>query len=734
MSDTFKNKLYANSRPGIAYPLGATVFEGGVNFALFSANATSVQLCLFDRATEEEIARIEMHGPDEQVWHVFVEGVSDGAYYGYRVDGPFKPAEGQRFNSAKLVLDPYAKKLSRQFAWANSLYGHELDHKDLDLSASVVDSAPSLPKCVVVDERDIVSPGVGERPPRPHVNWADTVVYETHLKGYTQMHEDVPVELQGTAKGMGHESVVNYIRDLGITSVELLPVHGFVSEYFLIGNGLTNYWGYNTLNFFMPHQAYLATGEASEFRDMVDAYHRAGLEIILDVVYNHTAEGNELGPTMSFRGIDNLSYYSLQAHDKRYYVNDTGCGNTLNIRHPRVNQMVMDSLRYWYCVMGVDGFRFDLATVLGRESYGFDAGCGFFDSLRQDPQLAGCKLIAEPWDIGPGGYQVGNFPSGWSEWNDRYRDTCRQYWKGDKGVLPEFARRIHGSADFFELSGRGPAASVNFITSHDGFTLHDIVTYNQKHNERNKENNRDGHDGNYSYNYGVEGETNDRQLLAIRSRQKRNMLATLLLSQGTPMLLAGDEFGRTQDGNNNAYCQDNELNWINWDKIDEAGRALQNFVRYVLSLRRQYPLLTSHRYIHRPGEVEDEIKSVVRWVSATGAEMQEKDWNNPEFKAVGWILEQYPVFCKIMPEDEESDSLFVEQAKCRILILFNAEDVDKTFTIPIGTPDADGIEASYWNCVLDTYESDGIPKTLIQKKGGKVLLRPRSLQMLVAKF
>ncbi|TVZ38265.1 glycogen operon protein [Alteromonadaceae bacterium 2753L.S.0a.02] len=733
MKVVFKNKRNFTTKEGKAYPLGATVLDNGVNFALFSGNATRVDLCLFDEE-DIEVARLNLKGPTEQVWHLMVEGLGAGAKYAYRVHGAFEPENGHRFNAKKLLLDPYARKLSVPFEWSNSLYAYELENAKLDLNASKSDSAASLPKCVVVDERSRAQSGEQGRPHKPRVAWCDTVLYECHVKGFTKLHPAVSDAHKGTFAGMMHPEVIGYLKDLGVTTVELLPVHQFVSEYFLIGNSLSNYWGYNTLCFFAVHPSYLSQGDISEFREMVDAYHEAGLEVVLDVVYNHTAEGNQLGPTLSLRGIDNISYYSLQAHDKRYYVNDTGCGNTLNLKHPRVLQLVMDSLRYWYCDVGVDGFRFDLATVLGRESYGFDSGAGFLDAVRQDPHLAGCKLIAEPWDIGPGGYQLGNFPSGWSEWNDRYRDTCRRYWRGDRGIVPEFARRIHGSSDFFEYSGRGPAASINFITSHDGFTLHDLVTYNQKHNELNKEENRDGHNGNFSYNYGEEGETKDPWLLNLRLRQKRNMLATLILSQGTPMILGGDEMNRSQKGNNNAYCQDNSLNWVAWDSIDRVAKDLQGFVSYVLSLRRKYPLLTAKRYIHRPDEPDNEVKCVVRWVNSLGSDMAESEWNNQDLKAFGWILEQYPVFCRIFPDDAESDSLFVEQEKSRILILFNSGEGDLVFKVPIGTPDADGIEANYWDCVLDTYESDGIPKTLIQKRGGKVLLRARSMQMLIAKF
>ncbi|WP_075185975.1 glycogen debranching protein GlgX [Teredinibacter haidensis] len=711
-------------KEGKAYPLGANCEENGVNFALFSAHARGVQLCLFDDLGRVEIARIDMRGYTDQVWHVFVEGVGSGTLYGYRVSGPYEPKQGHRFNSNKLVLDPYAKHIDGVFHWGSSMYGYDVNSPQQDMAVDNRDSAADMPKCVVVSDAEMQLDDL----PHPHSNKPNiprnrTVIYETHVKGFTQLNLAVPAHDRGSFAGLANPDLLAYIKDLGVTSIELLPVHGFVNEAFLENHDLSNYWGYNTLHFFSPHADYSSSGHPREFKRMVSAIHEAGLEVILDVVYNHTAEGNHLGPTLSFRGIDNASYYSLQNHDQGFYANDTGCGNTLNIRHPRVLQMVMDSLRYWAAEMGVDGFRFDLATVLGRESYGFDAGSGFFDAVRQDPILAEVKLIAEPWDIGPGGYQLGQYPSGWCEWNDRYRDTCRRFWKGDPGVLPEFARRIHGSSDLFEHSGRAPASSINFITSHDGFTLRDLVSYRDKHNELNKEQNRDGHHANFSENYGVEGEVSDRKILDVRQRQQRNFLATLFLSQGTPMLLAGDELNRTQKGNNNAYCQDNGINWLDWQKQDKDRQNLHKFVRYVISVRQKYPLLTSQRYIHRPDEPDSDIKCVVRWVNAFGEEMRESHWTEQHVNTLGWILEQYPV-----------ENPAVNAGKARLLVLFNSGPTDVEFRIPIGTPDAYGVEARYWESVIDTWEPDGLPKLRMQAKGATVNLHAHSMQLLVAVF
>ena len=720
------------TRDGYAHTMGATCEASGVNFALFSAHATRVELCLFDEIGRVEVARIEMPVCTDQVWHVFVEGVGSGTLYGYRVYGAYDPNRGHRFNPAKLLLDPYARYIDGEFRWSSGVYGYDTESPAQDLEIDTRDNVAEVPKCVVVSDADMALDDLPEpNTNRPEIPPNKTVIYETHVKGFTQLNLDVPAGDRGSFAGFCHPDVLKYISDLGVTTIELLPIHGFIDESFIQNHGLSNYWGYNTLHFFSPHTGYTVSGHPREFKRMVSAIHEAGLEVVLDVVYNHTAEGNHLGPTLSFRGIDNVSYYCLQNQDQRLYVNDTGCGNTLNVRHPRVLQMVMDSLRYWADNMGVDGFRFDLATVLGRESYGFDPGGGFFDAVRQDPVLAKVKLIAEPWDIGPGGYQLGNYPSGWSEWNDRYRDTCRRFWKGDPGVLPEFARRIHGSSDLFEHSGRAPSSSINFMTSHDGFTLHDLVTYNDKHNEANKEHNRDGHHANFSANYGVEGETDDINVNATRQRQQRNILATLIFSQGTPMLLAGDELSRTQGGNNNAYCQDNEINWLEWRDKEKNGN-LHSFVRNVLALRKQLPLLTSTHYIHRPDEPESEIKSVVRWVSAAGEDMRETHWTEQNVHTLGWVLEQYPVICPI-PEEGQSVKRLTG-LKSRILLLFNAGKTDVEFRLPVGTPDLDGVEALYWHEELDTFEPDGIPKINRQAKGATVHLRAQSMQVLVAKF
>jgi len=731
----FNNLKTFGTQEGSPYPLGATCREGGVNFALFSAHAQAVELCLFDEMGRVELARIPLEERTDQVWHVFVEGIGGGALYGYRVHGPYEPQRGHRFNPNKLMLDPYARRLDGVFRWSSNVFGYDQNSPHQDLVIDSRDNAADVPKCVVLDAAELVLDDMPEPATnKPRIRLNQTVVYETHVKGFTQLNLKVPAPSRGCFCGMGHEGTIEYIKQLGVTSVEFLPVHGFIDEHFLLSHGLSNYWGYNTLLFFSPHSGYMCSGHPVEFKRMVSAFHEAGLEVILDVVYNHTAEGNHLGPTLSFRGIDNLSYYALQATDQRFYANDTGCGNTFNLRHPRVLQLVMDSLRYWAEDMGVDGFRFDLATVLGRESYGFDPGSGFFDAIRQDPILAQAKMIAEPWDIGPGGYQLGNYPSGWCEWNDRYRDTCRRFWKGEAGILPEFARRIHGSSDLFEHSGRSPSASINFVTSHDGFTLHDLVSYKEKHNEANKEQNRDGHHANFSDNYGVEGKTDDASIKALRERQKRNLLATLILSQGTPMLLAGDELGRSQRGNNNAYCQDNEINWLDWQTVGADEQSLSKYVSYLLQLRKSHPLLTSKRYIHRPDEPDNDIKCVVRWVGRNGEEMRDSDWSDHSVSALGWILEQYPVFCHIPTNEGDNPQTRSLREKNRIIILFNTGTKDIDFRLPIGTPDADGVEALFWQCLLDTYQQDGIPQTAARAKGSTIKLRARSMQMLLAKF
>jgi glycogen operon protein len=618
--------------PGTPYPLGATWDGRGVNFALFSAHADKVELCLFDRVGKKESARVSLPYQSEHVWHGYLPDARPGTLYGYRVHGPYDPARGHRFNGNKLLLDPYARLICGYLKWSDTHFGYRIGSPREDLSFDRRDNARSMQKCQVVDPA--FSWG-GER--YPDTPWRETVIYEAHLRGFTMRHPTLPKRLRGTAEGFASPAVIDYIKSLGITAVELLPVHAFVNDRHLADNGRANYWGYNSIGFFAPEARYLATGRLYEFKLMVARLHDAGLEVILDVVYNHTGEGNQLGPTLSFRGIDNASYYRLKPDNPRYYQDDTGTGNSLDLGHPRVLQMVMDSLRYWAGEMRVDGFRFDLATALARGPNAFEPRCSFLDAVRQDPQLARVKLIAEPWDLGPGGYQLGHFGAGWSEWNDRYRDSVRRFWRGDAGSLPELATRITGSADLFDHDGRHPRASVNFVTAHDGFTLHDLVSYDHKHNEANGEDNRDGTDDNLSANYGVEGATEDNLILALRRRQRRNLLATLLLSQGTPMLLDGDEFARTQGGNNNAYAQDNETSWINWDAIDDAAEGDIAFVRRLIALRRHHPALRWPRFLHGSRRGDKGIKDIT-WIAPDGGEMTEARWNDVQARSVGLLL------------------------------------------------------------------------------------------------
>src|SRR3954470_10555374 len=571
---------------GLPYPLGAHWSGKGTNFALFSANATKVEVCLFDGERETRIALPEY---TDQIFHGYIPDVGPGTFYGYRVHGPYEPANGHRFNPNKLLLDPYACAHAGALKWHPAVFGYHMESGD-DLTFDERDSAPFMPKCVVVDPNfDWTAEAA-----RQNVHWDETIIYETHVKGFTKRHPEIPDNLRGTYAGFGSEPALAYLKSLGITSVELLPVHTFIDDDDLLKKKLVNYWGYNTIGFFAPDPRYASDVPNSlrEFKEMVSRLHGAGLEVFLDVVYNHTAEGNEHGPTLSFKGIDNASYYRL-LQNKRYYINDTGTGNTVNLSHPRVIQMVMDSLRYWAGHMHIDGFRFDLGTILAREVYGFDEQSGFLKSVDQDPLLATVKLIAEPWDCGPGGYQVGGFPPGWAEWNDKYRDTMRDYWRGEAPVTA-IAPRLCASPDVFNQRGRRTWASVNFITAHDGFTLNDLVSYNEKHNEANGEENKDGHSHNRSWNHGVEGPTDDEGIRGLRKRQMKNLLATLLLSQGTPMLLAGDERGRTQQGNNNAYCQDNEISWVDWTSDDAIERLLR-FVKKLTGLRHKYPVLRQKR-------------------------------------------------------------------------------------------------------------------------------------------
>jgi isoamylase len=667
-------------REGQPFPLGATWDGLGVNFALFSANATKVELCLFDNEGKKELDRLEMPEFTDEVWHCYLPDARPGTVYGYRVHGPYEPAAGHRFNHHKLLLDPYARQLVGDLQWHDALFGYTIGHKDADLSFDERDSAPYAQKARVIDPAFTWGNLRRRRWP-----WRQTLLYELHVKGFTKLNRRLPEELRGTFSGLGHADTIEYLQKLGITTVELLPVHAFVDDRRLVERKLRNYWGYNTIGFFAPEPRYMATPFANEFKEMVNHLHAAGLEVVMDVVYNHTAEGNEGGPTLSFRGIDNASYYRLLPDDKRHYINDTGCGNTLNLSHPRVLQMVADSLRYWALEMRVDGFRFDLATILAREPYGFDEGGGFLDACRQDPVLSGVKLIAEPWDVGPGGYQVAHFPPGWAEWNDQYRDTVRAFWKGDEGKTAEMATRIAGSADMFCKRGRRPWASVNFITAHDGFTLNDLVSYNQKHNEANGEDNRDGHSHNLAFNYGADGPTEDGAILAVRERQKRNFLATLLLSQGTPMLLAGDELGHTQNGNNNAYCQDNNLTWIDWSKLTDGGRQLMEFTRRLIHIRMSHPILQRGLFLAGTHNPHLDVKDVT-WLTPEAAEMQEPQWKDPHAKCFGMMLDGRARESGIKQRGEDET----------LLVVMNSHDDGVNFKLP------EVPEGKHWVRLLDT--------------------------------
>jgi len=623
--------------PGSPRPLGATWDGEGVNFALFAENATGVELCLFDGPElEREVARVALGECSNGVWHGYLPDVRSGRAYGYRVHGPYEPEPGHRFNPHKLLIDPYARAIAGRVEWSDAQFGYAIGDPREDLSFSEEDSARQVPKSVVVDSAFTWG---DDRP--PHVPWSRTVIYECHVKGMTALHSGVPDELRGTYLGLASEPVLDHLLALGVTAVELLPVHHFVVDRSLLERGLTNYWGYNTVGFFAPDSRYAteARGEqVREFKSMVKAFHRVGIEVILDVVYNHTGEGNHLGPTLCFRGVDNAAYYQLDPDAPRFYTDHTGCGNSLDLSHPRVLQLTLDSLRYWVTEMHVDGFRFDLAPTLAREDRQdreFDRFARFFTTVQQDPVLAGVKLIAEPWDLGPGGYRLGEFPPDWAEWNGRYRDAVRRFWRGDEGRVPELASRLTGSSDLFQASGRGPYASVNFVTCHDGFTLHDLVSYEEKHNEANGEGGRDGADDNWSRNWGHEGETESVRIVHLRERMKRNFIATLAFSQGVPMLSHGDELGRTQKGNNNAYCQDNEIAWIDWN-LDEHARELLRFTQEVFRVTRENPVFRRRRFFAgspvRPG-VKD-----VAWLRPDGKEMAEPDWHDSHNRVLGMLI------------------------------------------------------------------------------------------------
>jgi isoamylase len=615
---------------GAPYPLGATWDGAGVNFAIFSENAQAVDLCLFDADGTEH--RIRMSEQTDLVWHCYLPDLRPGQRYGYRVWGPWAPSDGHRFNPAKLLIDPYAKRIDGPVDWNDRLFGYRIGSEETDLEPDERDSAAHLPKCVVVNPAFVWGDDTQLRIP-----WEKTVIYEVHVKGFTQRHPDVRRELQGTYAGLASLPAVEHLTALGVTAVELMPVHHKVNDRRLVEAGLRNYWGYNTIGFFAPESRYGATGEpVSEFKTMVKRLHQAGIEVILDVVYNHTGEGNHLGPTLSFRGIDNAAYYRLSPEDRRYYVDYTGTGNTLNVTHPRTLQLIMDSLRYWISEMHVDGFRFDLASTLARELHDVDKLGSFFDIVHQDPLISQVKLIAEPWDLGEGGYQVGNFPVGWAEWNGKYRDVVRRFWKGVGGQAAELAYRLSGSSDLYAQSGRQPHASINFVTAHDGFTLADLVSYEQKHNEANLEQNRDGESNNDSVNFGVEGPTDDPAIMAARARQVRNVLATLLLSQGVPMLLGGDEIGRSQQGNNNAYCQDNEISWFDWDLTDDQRRLL-DFTAGLIRTFRAHPVLRRRRFFQGRRIRGSSVKDLT-WYGPDGREMTDEQWHASGVHTIGLRL------------------------------------------------------------------------------------------------
>jgi isoamylase len=696
--------------PGRPYPLGATWDGEGVNFALYSEHAEKVELCLFDTSGKRELSRVPLPEQTDMVWHGYLPEVRPGQLYGYRVYGPYAPEKGQRFNSHKLLLDPYGKQIQGSINWTDSHFGYRIGSKQEDLSFDRRDNAAGMPKNRVIDSAFTWG---SDRPPR--IPWHQTIIYELHVKGFTKCHPDVPAHLRGTYAGLATAPVIEHFTRLGVTSIELMPVHHFVDDRQLVDRGLRNYWGYNSIGFFALEPRYLSINAVREFKTMVKTLHSAGLEVILDVVYNHTAEGNQLGPTLSLKGIDNSTYYRLMRDNPRYYMDYTGTGNTLNMQHPRVLQLIMDSLRYWVLDMHVDGFRFDLAATLARELHEVNRLGAFLDIIHQDPVLSQVKLIAEPWDLGEGGYQVGNFPVGWAEWNDRYRDTVRSYWKGDEGTVGDLAYRITGSSDLYAHSGRRPYASVNFVTAHDGFTLQDLVSYNDKHNEANGEENRDGNNDNRSWNCGVEGPTDDPNIQALRAKQKRNLLATLLLSQGVPMMSAGDSVGQTQNGNNNAYCQDNEISWLNWN-LQPQDRDLLSFVQRIINLRKRHPTFRRpHFFQGRPIKGAN-VKDVL-WLNPGGKEMNEEEWRNPGVRCVGMFLAGQGL--------DETDERGRRLSDENFLLLLNAHHEDVPFTLPETCPSA------RWSAWMDTSRESGLRPADSYDAGAAYPLQARSFVVLV---
>ena len=692
--------------PGLPYPLGATPDGLGVNFALFSAHAQKVELCLFDARGRKEIKRLVMPECTDEIWHGYLPDAMPGLLYGYRVHGPYEPERGHRFNPNKLLIDPYAKQLSGPLKWGDAVFGYRINSHRADLSFDRRDSAALMPKGVVVEDTFNWS-----NDQRPCVPWAETVIYETHVRGATMLRDDIRQNERGTFAALANPQFIEHLKRLGMTAVELLPVHAFLQDRHLIERGLRNYWGYNTLSYFAPEPMYLSGGALDEIRRAVRRFHAAGIEVILDVVYNHTSCGSEMGPTLSFRGIDNASYYRLLPGSERYYINETGCGNTLNLSHPRVLQMVLDSLRYWATSFHVDGFRFDLGVTLGREGTGFDPGSGFFDAILQDPVLSRLKLISEPWDIGPGGYQLGNHPPTFAEWNDRFRDNVRRFWRGDAGMRNELAGRLAGSAELFNHRYRKPWASVNYIASHDGFTLNDLVSYADKHNEANGEDGNDGHNDNFSGNWGAEGNTEDSAVIELRERVKRAMLATVMFAQGTPMLLGGDEFGRTQQGNNNAYCQDGEISWVDWTLLEnEQGSALCDYVASLSRIRADFRCLQSHAFLNGHREVVNGIKEL-GWFDPNGQGIKDDDWQEVHARALTVRRASFDANGK--PEVT--------------LLLFNGSEEEITFRFPEPAPDGGG-----WHLLIDSAsgKSDGDVVNQEYKVEGRsvVLLASRALK------
>jgi len=694
--------------PGKAYPLGATYDGSGTNFTLFSEVADRVQLCLFDADGQE--TQIDLPEVDGFIWHAFLPGIEPGQRYGYRVHGPYAPEQGHRCNPNKLLLDPYSKAIDGAFNWDQSLFGYNFGDPD---SRNEDDSAPFMPKSVVINP--FFDWGVDRPPIR---GYAETIIYEAHVKGLTQTHPDIPPEIRGTYAAIAHPVMIGYLQQLGITAIELMPVHHFANDSTLQDKGLSNYWGYNTIGFFAPDPKYSSSttpgGQVQEFKAMVRALHAADIEVILDVVYNHTAEGNHLGPTLSMRGIDNAAYYRLVEDDPRYYMDYTGTGNSLNVRHPHSLQLIMDSLRYWVTEMHVDGFRFDLAATLAREFYDVDRLSSFFELVQQDPTVSQVKLIAEPWDVGPGGYQVGNFPPQWTEWNGKYRDTVRDFWRGEPATLGEFAARITGSSDLYEHSARRPVASINFVTAHDGFTLRDLVSYNDKHNEANGEDNNDGETHNRSWNCGVEGPTKDRKVLALRARQQRNFLATLLLSQGVPMICHGDELGRTQLGNNNGFCQDNELTWVNWNDTDPT---LLQFTRAVAKLRSEHPVFRRRRFFNGLPVRRQGMRRLpdIDWFTPDGKSMTENDWGSGFGRSIAVYLNGQGI-----PDRDSRGERVVDDS---FVMCFNAHHEAIEFTVP---------PAEYspaWQLVLDTDRAE-LPDLEPYKADATIRVQARGLVVL----